>query len=582
MTKTHNFNSNTSYDTSLCDNNVNKSQASWYRDAMAREHQKFCSSVLKSLKNHPSAVPFLEPVDPTKYGITDYFDIIKKPMDLGTVERKLNNYEYSTVLAFVQDVRQIFANCIMYNGTAHAFSVFAKDLDNLFNQMLSKMPGVKEEPIVKTEPPNVSDSKICLSGESLASKAPVESINRPKRTIKAPSKDLPEAPSVKRKKSKLNQELSFCRDVIRELRKKVHWAYAYPFYEPVDAEKLGVPDYYNIISNPMDLSTINRRLESGHYSNTDEFESDIRLMFQNCYTYNGRGSEVFNMGKMLEAVFDKKWSEKPIPQYRRQMKVEDFSESNSSSDNDESDDHSDHIRALQLHLEALSSEISQITKKRKPTKSKKKHGSKKSTFAPSAGTGKKSLKRPKTEAKKSLKTPRSSIKKSSKSPRSTIKQEKGLTPVQKVELGHRIQLLSADQMAVVANLIRESGAPIQDEDGEFSFEIDSLDIKTAREMYDYVIQNTAEKAKVKKKQPPAKKPRTQSLVEEQEAQILALERTLAKFERNSATSPSEGQNETDNSNESSSDSQSSNDDSSDSQSSDSSGSDSEDSGSESP
>ncbi|CAG8459717.1 Bromodomain-containing protein [Gigaspora rosea] len=578
MTKTHNFNNNTSYDTSLCDNNVNKSQASWFRDAMAREHQKFCSSVLKSLKNHPSAVPFLEPVDPTKYGITDYFDIIKKPMDLGTVEKKLNNYEYSTVLAFVQDVRQIFANCIMYNGTTHSFSTFARDLDNLFNQLLSKMPGVKEEPTVKVEP-SVPDPKICLSGESLASKAPVESINRPKRTIRAPSKDLPEAPSVKRKKSKLNQELSFCRDVIRELRKKVHWAYAYPFYEPVDAEKLGVPDYYKIITHPMDLSTINRKLESGQYSNADEFESDIRLMFQNCYTYNGRGSEVYNMGKMLEAVFDKKWSEKPIPQYRRQIKVEDFSETNSSSDDDESDDHSDHIRALQLHLEALSSEISQITKKRKPSKLKKKHGSKKS---PSAGTGKKSLKRAKTETKKSLKTPRGSIKKPLKSPRSSIKQEKGLTPVQKVELGHRIQLLSADQMAVVANLIRESGAPIQDEDGEFSFEIDSLDIKTAREMYDYVIQNTAEKAKVKKKQPPAKKPRTQSLVEEQEAQILALERTLAKFERNSATSTSEGQNETDNSNESSSDSQSSNDDSSDSQSSDSSGSDSEDSGSESP
>ncbi|CAG8630498.1 18122_t:CDS:1 [Racocetra fulgida] len=549
---------------------------------MAREQHKFCSSFLKSLKNHPSAVPFLEPVDPAKYGVSDYFDIIKKPMDLGTVEKKLNNYEYSTVLAFVQDVRQIFANCIMYNGKGHAFSVFAKDLDTLFNQLLSKMPGLKEEPAVKTEPSNVPDSKICLSGEPFASKAPVESMKRPKRTIKAPSKDLPEAPSVKRKKSKLNQELSFCRDVIRELRKKVHWAYAYPFYEPVDAEKLGVPDYYKIITNPMDLSTINRKLESGQYSNADEFESDIRLMFQNCYTYNGRGSEVYNMGKMLEAVFDKKWSEKPIPQYRRQIKVEDFSESNSSSDEDESDDHSDHIRALQIHLEALSSEISQIRKKHKPSKIKKKHGSKKGSLTQPAGTGKKSLKRPKKEAKKSLKTPRS-IKKPLKSPRSTIKQEeKGLTPVQKVELGHRIQLLSADQMAVVANLIRESGAPIQDEDGEFSFEIDSLNVKTAREMYDYVIQNTAEKAKVKKKQPPAKKPRTQSLVEEQEAQILALERTLAKFERNSATSTSEGQNESDNSSESSSDSQSSNDGTSDSQSSDSSGSDSEDSGSESP
>jgi len=33
---------------------------------------------------------FQEPVDPIKYCIADYFDIIKEPMDFGTIKNKLN------------------------------------------------------------------------------------------------------------------------------------------------------------------------------------------------------------------------------------------------------------------------------------------------------------------------------------------------------------------------------------------------------------------------------------------------------------------------------------------------------------
>lgn len=161
--------------------------------------------------------------------------------------------------------------------------------------------------------------------------------SRPKRTIKAPAKDLPEAPQPgRRKKTKKNIELNFCRSVLRELKKKTHWPYAYPFYEPVDDEKLGVPDYYKVIKRPMDLATINSKLENDQYANAEEFEEDIRLMFRNCYTYNGVGSEVYNMGKTLESVFNKKWAEKPVPQVKQKGKTkvarDDDTDTDSSSE----------------------------------------------------------------------------------------------------------------------------------------------------------------------------------------------------------------------------------------------------------
>ena len=57
---------------------------------------KKCKNIITALKKHRSAEPFLRAVEPTLLKCPDYFDIIKEPMDLGTVERKLRNNSYTT------------------------------------------------------------------------------------------------------------------------------------------------------------------------------------------------------------------------------------------------------------------------------------------------------------------------------------------------------------------------------------------------------------------------------------------------------------------------------------------------------
>ncbi|PKY61076.1 Bromodomain-containing protein, partial [Rhizophagus irregularis] len=59
------------------------------------------------------------------------------------------------------------------------------------------------------------------------------------------------------------------------------------------------------IKNPMDLFTINSKLENNQYTSTEEFENDIRLIFRNCYTYNKLGSEMYILGEALESAFNK-------------------------------------------------------------------------------------------------------------------------------------------------------------------------------------------------------------------------------------------------------------------------------------
>lgn len=68
-------------------------------------------------------------------------------------------------------------------------------------------------------------------------------------------------------------------------------SFSWPFQTPVDADKLGLPDYYDIIKNPMDLGTIKTRLETNYYMSGKECIQDFNQMFTNCYIYNKPGED---------------------------------------------------------------------------------------------------------------------------------------------------------------------------------------------------------------------------------------------------------------------------------------------------
>lgn len=274
---------------------------------LVKEQLKYCQRILKGLKRHREAGPFLLPVDPVALGIPDYFDVIKQPMDLGTISKRVDLNEYASAEAFMADVRLMLTNCFTYNAPDSQVTKMGRNLEKYFNTAMAKMP---------TE----LGSATGMGMSSSASTSTVESpASRPKResvvggTAAGVGIVGGAATAAVRRSSSPSGSMTFCSAVLRELMKKTNSHLNWPFMIPVDPIALGIPDYFDVIKQPMDLGTIRKKIDTGMYGRPEQFESDVRLVFTNCYTYNPPESDVYKMAQQLEAIFDQKMSQKPSP-----------------------------------------------------------------------------------------------------------------------------------------------------------------------------------------------------------------------------------------------------------------------------
>ncbi len=52
---------------------------------------------------------------PGCFQVPDYYEIIKKPMDLSTMMTKIDLHKYETVADFMEDIDRICSNALEYN-----------------------------------------------------------------------------------------------------------------------------------------------------------------------------------------------------------------------------------------------------------------------------------------------------------------------------------------------------------------------------------------------------------------------------------------------------------------------------------
>nr|XP_056716942.1 bromodomain-containing protein 3 isoform X2 [Euleptes europaea] len=130
------------------------------------EHLKYCDSILKEMlsKKHAAyAWPFYKPVDAEALELHDYHDIIKHPMDLSTVKKKMDSREYQDAQGFAADIRLMFSNCYKYNPPDHEVVAMARKLQDVFEMRFAKMP---DEPAEPPPPPPPTAPVVSKSTES--------------------------------------------------------------------------------------------------------------------------------------------------------------------------------------------------------------------------------------------------------------------------------------------------------------------------------------------------------------------------------------------------------------------------------
>merc|ERR1719400_1440810 len=107
------------------------------------EAMKACAEIIKEMfsKKHSAyAWPFYKPVDTEQLDLHDYKQVIKKPMDLGTVRTKMEAREYRVPTEFATDMRLIFTNCYKYNPPEHDVVAMARKLQDVFEMRYARIP----------------------------------------------------------------------------------------------------------------------------------------------------------------------------------------------------------------------------------------------------------------------------------------------------------------------------------------------------------------------------------------------------------------------------------------------------------
>ncbi|KIM98067.1 hypothetical protein OIDMADRAFT_105502 [Oidiodendron maius Zn] len=94
--------------------------------------------LLNDMQNHASSWPFLNPV--SRDDVADYYDVIKEPMDLSTMEAKLEADNYATPEDFIKDAKLIFNNCRKYNNETTPYAKSANKLEKYMWAQIKSIP----------------------------------------------------------------------------------------------------------------------------------------------------------------------------------------------------------------------------------------------------------------------------------------------------------------------------------------------------------------------------------------------------------------------------------------------------------
>ena len=207
-------------------------------------HPKKVRAVLQAVLKTKEAAIFLHPIDPVRDGAPTYYDEIKHPMDLSTIQRKLNDGAYTTMGDFAADMRLMLANCRQFNPPTTLPRQFEAAVRKVWRREWSR--------------------------------AMVRKLDyQDKRALQSMMGRLKQLPS------------------------------GALFLHAVDPVALGIPHYFDVIprENARDLSLISDKLRTDQYDSIDALDADIQLMLSNSYTFNAGDERIIEVTRAFDRAY---------------------------------------------------------------------------------------------------------------------------------------------------------------------------------------------------------------------------------------------------------------------------------------
>uniref|UniRef100_A0A8D2APJ6 Bromodomain testis-specific protein n=1 Tax=Sciurus vulgaris TaxID=55149 RepID=A0A8D2APJ6_SCIVU len=488
--------------------------------------------VLKALWKHSFSWPFQQPVDAVKLKLPPGDDIV-------LMAQALEKLFLQKLSQMPQEEQVVGGKERIKKGTQQNISVSSvkekaspKATENVFKQQ--EIPSVFPETCVSPlsmaqgTPLNSSSQPVVQVTKGVKRKAdtttPTTSVvkasneSSPTLTAKksrmppinenALKNDLPDSQQQHKavKSVTVTEQLKHCSEILKELLAKKHLSYAWPFYNPVDANALGLHNYYDIVKNPMDLGTIKRKMDNQEYKDAYEFAADVRLMFMNCYKYNPPDHEVVAMARMLQDVFEMHFAKIPDEPVEsmpvcyltndttkalgRESTSEASSEDKSSDDSE--DERVQRLAKLQEQLKAVHEQLQVLSqvpfRKLKKKNEKSKRGKKRQKVNTRDENPRKNLKQVKPKDKSKSNQP-----KKRKQQVFVLKSEeednaKPMNYDEKRQLSLDINKLPGDKLGRVVHIIQSREPSLRNSNpDEIEIDFETLKASTLRELEKYVV-----------------------------------------------------------------------------------------------
>jgi hypothetical protein len=119
----------------------------------------------------------------------------------------------------------------------------------------------------------------------------------------APSRRQAPPGSLSSRRELNGTAMAACYDLVAELMALPE---APPFNQPVNPEALGIPNYFQIITHPMDLRTVKEKVKRNRYVSMREFTDDVRLIWRNATRFNSADTPVHQMAIALSNYFEQR------------------------------------------------------------------------------------------------------------------------------------------------------------------------------------------------------------------------------------------------------------------------------------